>query len=87
MKARGLPSPDVADALARTFAVPTVIPMRDELGRAERERCRLARLNAQDPMAVTVGTAEHDPYAQLAYLERVVGQPAIRASSVHLPQL
>jgi hypothetical protein len=67
MKARGLPSPDAADALACTLAVPTVIPMVDELGgRAEREKRRLARLNAHDPMAVSAGRAEHDPFVHLA---------------------
>lgn len=67
MKARGLPSPDAADALACTFAVPTVVPMSEELGcRADREKRRLARLNAHDPMAVTAGKTEHDPYANLA---------------------
>ena len=66
MKARGLASPDVADALAITFAVPTMIPMSEDLGgRADREKCRLARLN-YDPMSNTLGKHEHDPYAQIA---------------------
>ena len=68
MKARGLPSPDAADALACTFAVPTVIPMTEELGgRADREKRRLARLNAHDDaFAMTFGKNEHDPYANIA---------------------
>jgi hypothetical protein len=69
MKARGIGSPDAADALAITFAVPTLLPMPQEHGsREQRERERVARLNyiddafARGPNA----RAEHDPYAHLS---------------------
>ena len=67
MKARGLSSPDAADALACTFAVPTMLSMPEGVGgREDREKRRLARLSAHDPMTVITGKTEHDPYLHLS---------------------
>jgi len=64
MKSRGLASPDLADALALTFALP--VPVLDRREIEDQQRARQAEKDYWDRGALPLDVQEHDPYRRSA---------------------
>jgi hypothetical protein len=64
MKARGLASPDMGDALALTLALPT--PLLDPREIEDQQRARQAEKDYWERGALPLDVQEHDPYRRIA---------------------